>query len=344
MLVDRDNNVVSLAPANLTQQQKVFEMQRALRLMSQPRLHELTGNSFGCFNNFTLLDTVRRRFLAHNGGEFFAKQGKVMQISFFVQDDGDVFKEALFFNFQPKGVQLSDFTPEGRGSFKSLSELEQAVKYLQLFWILVYTGEDEHGQLPVGVALEPLLAALDMSTLLSALSVTYVGAVIDMALMSLAAELDSPLPKGEARSTREWWLLVGFRLNALVFSKDNQELFLIAEARKAEGLSRKQAKEGVVNNKVVAPASAVVSPARAAAGPPQVQSNSNNEVCYVAIRHHYKLPVGALPCSTVGCPRVHPDGFKHLSWAGVKTQLAGARADFSDVIGAVHADPTSFKA
>jgi hypothetical protein len=268
-----------------------------------------------------------------------------MQISFFVQDDGDVFKEALFFNFQPKGVQLSDFTPEGRGAFKSLSELEQAVKYLQLFWILVYTGEDDHGSLPVGVALEPLLAALDMSTLLSALSVTYVGAVIDMALMSLAAELDSPLPKGEARSTREWWLLVGFRLNALVFSKDNQELFFISEARKAEGLSRKVAKDGAVN-RGAALAAAVVSPAKAT-GPPLVHNSSKDdskELCFVAIRSHYKMPAGAPPCTNANCVRIHPAGYKHLGWAEVKTQLAGAKSDFSDVIGAVHADAASFKA
>jgi hypothetical protein len=341
MLVDRDGAMVSLAPANLSQQQKVFEMQRALRLMSQPRLHDLTGNSFGCFNNYTLLDTVRRRYLANTGGEFFGKQGKVMQISFFVHDDGDMFKEALFFNFAPAGVQLSDFGPEGRGPFKKVPEVEQAVKFLQLFWNLVYGGGDELGALPVGVALDPLLLLLDTSTLLSALSPVYVAAVVDMALMSVAAELDSPLPKGESRSTRQWWELVGVRFRSLVFSKDNQDLFTIAESRKAEVASRKASKDSAGIGK----GAVVVTPPKApASGGGPHREEASPQVCYTAIRNHYQLPAGASPCSVPACPRVHPEGYKNMVWSDVKSHLAAARQDFSDVVRAVHADQASFRA
>jgi hypothetical protein len=136
-------------------------MARVLRLLSAPKVMELTGNTFGSFNNHTLLDTVRRRHLDDGEGEFFARQGKVLQIAFFIEDDGATFQEAFFFNFSVKGVQLSDFSREGRGTFRKLFEVERCVKFLQAFWDLVYQGSDTLGPLPAGKVLDQLLRLLD---------------------------------------------------------------------------------------------------------------------------------------------------------------------------------------
>jgi hypothetical protein len=87
------------APANAAQQQRVYDLARALRLLSAPKLTALTGNNVGFFSNYTLLETVRRRYLEGDGMEMFSKRGRVMQIPFFVNDDEKLFSEAFFLNF-----------------------------------------------------------------------------------------------------------------------------------------------------------------------------------------------------------------------------------------------------
>jgi hypothetical protein len=66
-------------------------------------------------------------------------------------------------------------------------------------------------------------------------------------------------------------------------------------------------------------------------------------VCFAALRHHYKTPVGA-PACTAPCTRIHPEGYSKIRWATVVAQLAAARVDQSDVIKCVVADTGAFKA
>jgi hypothetical protein len=113
--------------------------------------------------------------------------------------------------------------------------VEVCVKYLKAFWDLVYAGEDEEGKIPVGVVLDPLLDRLDSSTFLLVLSAAYVGAVIDKALQSLAAILDKPLPLGVRRTPRQWWGVIGDKLKALVFSRENEYLYFAVSVANWDG-------------------------------------------------------------------------------------------------------------
>jgi hypothetical protein len=325
-----------VAPANLAQQLKVFEMARVLRLLTPPRLSELTGNNFGCFNSYTLFDTIRRRFLDDGGeGTYFAKQGRVLQIAFFANEDDVLFQEAFFFNFSPKGVQLADFRPDGRGTFKRLNEVERCVKFLQQFWALVYSGDDEEGPLPVGPSLDHLLERLDTEALLHVLSAEYVGAVIDMALRSLAATLDKPLPLTTKRTPRDWWRLITDRLQSLTFSRDNQDLFLHTQLRTP---AVRTDKPGDKSTATIA-AATVVTPAKPL-------PTDDNAICFTALRHHYQLPPGAAACEKgSGCLRVHPDGYKSLPMAAVVAQLGNLRGgDVSEVVRTVQKDTGMFRA
>jgi hypothetical protein len=315
-------------------------MARVLRLLSAPKLMELTGNSFGSFNNHTLLDTVRQRHLDDGGvGEFFARQGKVLQIAFFAEDDGATFQEAFFFNFTVKGVQLSDFSREGRGSFKKLYEVEKCVRFLQSFWDLVYQGTDALGPLPAGKVLEPLLRLLDASVLLQVLTAEYVGAVIDMSLRAAAATLDKALPPGETKTPREWWLVVTEQLGRISFSKENQDLFEVSKAR----LGGKEQQQGLAKEAPIAGGGksggpAVVSPAK-----PSTAHSGGEEVCFTALKHLYQLPANSPACASANCTRLHPDKFKHTTASHVVGLLSTVRGDTSDLMRAVLADTVSFR-
>jgi hypothetical protein len=321
-------------------------MARVLRLLTSSGLHELTGNHFGCFNNFTLLETVRRRYLEdnkHGEGEFFAKQGRVLAISFFANDDGDAFKEAFFFNFSPKGAHLSDFGPEGRQTFQRLYEVEKCLKYLQAFWTLVYGGYDEEGQLPVAQALVSLLERLDTQMVMQVLSAEYIGAVIDAALRSLAAVLDKALPEGVTKSPRQWWLVIQHQLDSLVFSKENQELFELSK-RRLGGVRDKGGLPGVVrDNAGGAPkiAPVIVTPVKNGAA---LGGGKSEEVCFFALRNYFKTPAGAPPCEAgAACLRMHPDKYKTVSASQVVGLLAQARGDYVDVMQSVLAATGVFK-
>jgi hypothetical protein len=337
-LFDRDGVPLSVAPANLTQQAKIFEMARVLRLLTPPCLHELTGNNFGCFNNFTLLDTVRRRYLEENGGgEFFAKQGRVLNIAFFANDDGDAFQEAFFFNFSPKGAQLSDFCPEGRVSFKKLYEVEKCLRYLQSFWTMVYQGEDSEGPLQVETVLQALLTRLDTSVILQTLSAEYVGAVIDQALRSLAAALDKALPPGTLRTPRQWWSIIQKRMDTLVFSKENQDLFELSKTRLGVTKDRGGLNKDISPHK---PGGSVVTPVKSSTG----GTGGGEEVCFSALRHHFQSPPGAAPCDAgAACTRLHPDKYKTVTSAQVVTSLLKGKGDNLDLMRTVVAESQSFR-
>jgi hypothetical protein len=317
VLWDRDGKPLGTAPANAAQQQRVYDLARALRLLSAPKLTALTGNNVGFFNNYTLLETVRRKYLEGNGEGLFAKRGRVMQIPFFVNDDEKMFAEAFFFNFSPKGVQLGDFHPEGKTVFRSLDEVEASVKYLRAFWELVYEVSDEVGPLMVGSVWDSLLLKLDSSVILQILTPEYVGEVINRALRSLAAELDAVLPPGVLRSPREWWEVIRAKFDGLVFSQENEMLFKRFERKDF------RATAGVAKSAVVTPPKPLA-PVSAAEG---------TEICFAGIRHHFQTPVGAPACSKAGCPRIHADGYKKLSAEAVIVQLeALGRGDFKDTV------------
>jgi hypothetical protein len=322
------------APANAAQQQRVYDLARALRLLSAPKLTALTGNNVGFFSNYTLLETVRRRYLEGDGMEMFSKRGRVMQIPFFVNDDEKLFSEAFFFNFSPKGVQLGDFHPEGKTGFRTLLEVETAVKYLRSFWELVYETSDDEGALSVGTVWDPLLLKLDSALLFLILSADYVGEVINRALRSLAAELDAVLPGGLVRSPREWWAVIRIKLNGLVFSQENEQMF-----------KRFMSNERLVRQGAGDKVAAVVTPLKPAytAGGGNVESGS--EICFTAIRHHYDSPTGSAKCVKAGCVRVHPEGYKKVSAENVVSQLKlMSRGDSTELVAKVKEDKGSFRA
>jgi hypothetical protein len=317
-------------------------MARVLRLLTASGLHELTGNNFGCFNNFTLLETVRRRYLEdnkHSGGEFFSKQGRVLSISFFANDDGDAFQEAFFFNFSPKGAHLSDFGPDGRQIFLRLYEVEKCLKYLQAFWTLVYGGYDAEGPLPVDQALVSLLERLDTQMVMQVLSAEYIGAVIDAALRSLAATLDKALPEGVTKSPRQWWAVIQLQMDSLVFSKENQELFELSK-RRVGGVRDKGGLAGVVRDYALpAPkvTPVVVTPVKNVGA---TGGGKSDEVCFVALRSHFKTPSGAPMCEAgAACPRIHPDKYKAISASYVVGLLSQSRGDNVDIMQSVLAAP-----
>jgi hypothetical protein len=331
LLFDRDGRSVGTAPANAAQQQRVYDLARALRLLSAPKLLALTGNNVGFFNNYTLLETVRRRYLEGEGADVFSKRGRVMQIPFFVNDDEKSFAEAFFFNFSPKGVQLGDFHPEGKTSFRTLIEVETSVKYLRSFWELVYETSDDEGPLGVGTVWEPLLHKLDSSLLLVILSADYIGEVINRALRSLAAELDAVLPGGVVRSSREWWAVIRAKLNSLVFSQENELMF-------KRFMSNERSQRG---DKAVA----VVTPAKPVYAVGGSGSSKSSEICFAAMRHHYDAPAGSSKCGKPGCMRVHPEGYKKLSLEEVLSQVQMmSKGDPKELASKVKEDKASFLA
>jgi hypothetical protein len=267
----------------------------------------------------------------------------VLSISFFATDDGDAFQEAFFFNFSAKGAQLSDFGPEGRGPFKKLYEIEKCLKYLQSFWTLVYGGTDDLGALPVDRVLEPLLERLDTQMIMHVLSAEYIAAVIDSALRSLAAQLDQALPEGETKTSRQWWQLIQQRLDTLVFSKENQELFELSKFR-VGGFNRDRGVPGASRDVAPGPPKslvpAVVTPQKPAIGGGAV----TDEVCFTALRHHLQAPTGALPCEAgASCGRLHPDKYKSISVSHVVGLLARSKGDYSDLMQKVVEESGNFR-
>jgi hypothetical protein len=301
---------------------------------------ELTGNNVGFFNNYTLLDTVRRRHLEGAGDDLFSKQGRVMQIPFFVNDDEKLFVEAFCFNFSPKGVQLGDFHPDGRTTLTRLDDIETAVKYLRSFWELVYETEDVEGPLRVGAVWEPLLLKLETSMLLRIVSPEYVGAVINRKLGSLAAELDAALPVGQFRSPREWWKHIGVTLANVSFSRENEELYLWANKKAGRQTSHQSEDRGTTRG--LGPP-AIVTPSKPAGGLPTAAETE--QLCYIALKHHYQLPVGSAACGRPDCVRIHPGAYKKWTIEQMVNAVQGSRLENAgEVISAVRADSKAFRA
>jgi hypothetical protein len=170
------------------------------------------------------------------------------------------------------------------------------------------------------------------------LSAEYVGAVIDMALKSLAALLDKSLPLGVARTSRDWWGIIAHQLRSLVFSKENQDAYDILAAKRSNGGQRERVQDVGGNHQ---PKSAWTAPA---ASPRAVVVAPTDELCYAAARNHYNQPAGAPPCSSKGCSRIHPDRYKGFSAAAMVEQLRAAKGgDFGDLIAHIRGDVTSFR-
>jgi hypothetical protein len=335
---------VGIPPANTIQQNRVYELQRFTRLQDEATVVALTGNALGFFHNYTLLDNVRARYLRDERGGFFARQGKAMQIPFMAEDDEEMFAAAIFFNFSPKGVQLMDFHPEGRGHVRRLHDVEVCVKHLQAFWDMAYVTSDQDGPIPITAVWEPFLRQLDTSTLLLLLSPDYIVAVVDMVLRALAAQLDSVSPGGVRIPPRGWWEIIGSKLGSMSFTKDNQEYFELVHGKRgqhgfhARGAAALPA-DGLGGGRLGLPP-AVVSPAPKGAAPKE-----GPQVCFTELRHHYKVPGGAPACAHgKDCTRLHPGKFKTLSLDKVVQQLVGAKGDYKDVLPAVLADAASFSA
>jgi hypothetical protein len=322
-------------------QNRIFEIQRFTRLQDEPTMVQLTGNILGFFNNYTLLDNVRARYLRDELGGLFTRQGKVMQIPFMAADDEDMFAAAIYFNFTPKGVQLADFHPEGRGQIRRLHDVEVCIKHLQAFWEMAYVTTDEDGPVPIAAVWDPLLRQLDTSTLLQILSPEYIVAVIDMALKALAARLDSVSPGGVRIAPRGWWVIIGEKLRGLTFSRENQEYYELVHGKRGRTGGKPS---GVISAPVVtqAPAKPPVMVAGGGLGvgskPAAVVKDGGGgpvggTICFLELRHHFNLPAGAVACPLgKDCARIHPGKYKSVPLDKVVTQLMSAKGDYKDAV------------